>query len=284
MTKNWTKEEDEFLMSHYLIMNAKEISIRLKRTQSGVEGRRLKLGLKVGGTIVSNLNRARNFNVLDNYDSGWLFGMYLGDGWVTNKNPLIGLTCIDIELCEKFREVVSVIQNDTRILDCIIYEKDPVISVKNDGEVITGKEKLYTVRIGASKFGRFLKDFFKEKSLIPNNLSEYSRDFRFGFLAGILDSEGGFHNHIRTGTTGIYIGMKSKEIMFSIYKIAEELGIKTQKFRYCNHSETWRFGFNIKSLVESGINLYCDRKMRYIFEYECRFLNQCKVDQGIEIV
>jgi len=282
MARRWTKEEDLFLKENYLTLNAEAISSILNRGRPAVASRREKLGLKKGVSL-SNLNRARDFYVEDNYDSGWLFGMYLGDGWVTNVNPLIGLTCIDIELCEKYREVVSIIQKDDSILNCKIYEKDPSVTIKSDGEIITGRHKLYSVRIGAAKFGRYLKDFFKEKSIIPDNLSSYSKNFRLGFLAGILDSEGGFSKDARTNVSSIYIGMKSNILMSSIYKITESLSIKTQSFRYCTHSNTWRFGLNVRSLTESGIILYSERKMKYLFEYDLRYLNQCKVDQGIEI-
>lgn len=259
VSKSWTQEEHELLRTNKHLTVKEIIQIMPWRSESAINHKLSRLGIGKG-VSVSNADRARKFQISQTEEFGWLIGAYLGDGFVTHKIPIIGITSIDIEIVERFRSSVATASCDESIM------RIPIKLLKRNDK--WSKKDSYGIRIGAANLGRWLKDVSANKSRIPEIVYS-NREISLGFLSAMIDTEGCLFNS--QNTTACYVGMKDKPLIEHMSALFNSLGIKTGIVRY-NGSGAWCFSINMKNLCMSGIKLTCKRKQEKMENYTRKHL------------
>ena len=120
----WTKQELNVL-SFYPTHGVQYVmNLIPKRSKKSIQKKAIRMG-HIRSVAAGNKMRARQFTPSITPEFAWLTAMYQGDGWITNKKAIIGLTSVDRELVEYYRYCLSLAYDDPSILDVEIKEVSP---------------------------------------------------------------------------------------------------------------------------------------------------------------
>jgi intein/homing endonuclease len=134
-------------------------------------------------------------------DLAYLFGVYLGDGYA-GKHDFV-LQTANYGFALNFRNTLFRVFN----------RKQKIL-----------KYKLWVVSFGSNDFAKFLRDFFENKNIIPEELLNAKNEIKANFLRGFFDSEGYISLHKIRLTQKI-----NTKYFKQIRKMCESLGIKCNK-------------------------------------------------------
>jgi len=194
--KYWTKEEDNYLISHYKNTSTKELSKKLNRTVSCIRSRAAgTLSLKkTKDFIQENIKHTRKYNVcfdyfnkIDTQEKAYWYGFIWADGNVSNTHLNISVHEKDIEVLEKFKKSIN--------------SEAPIKIVKD--KRMSGN----MVKITISSY-KIVNDLYKinikERKTYLDNLPVLSDDLFWAFLAGFFDGDGCFSNRNKLKNSGCF--------------------------------------------------------------------------------
>ena len=258
--KEWKKEEIDFVLKNHPKMSIKEMAEYLGRTQSSVENKRCKLGLKN--------ERKYNFDIdffkspLNEFSAYWL-GFIYADGYISSHKELaIQLQKDDFEHLKKFNKCLG------GNIPVTFLEKNPRY-IKGK---FTGISYLCQIRIFSTElvFDLNLLGIHKNKSLdieFPKLENDY---LTWCFIRGYFDGDGSiYYDNTRNMLRG-KITCGSPDFIESFREFLKKFNINTYVSKDkldCGISgkESYK---NFYSNLYDNANIFLDRKYKKYQKYK----------------
>jgi len=187
-----------------------------------------------------------NLSLLSEWEKGYIIGLFLGDGDINRgrKNPryIVRFTLdakrdrdISLKICQIFEKGYKKIS---------IFQRNSTLIVK-----ACSKELVKYIQ----KFVKYRKEGAKQEKRLKIR-RDWTVDFQYGVLAGIIDSDGHVHKHL-----GTEIKTVSLSIFKGIVNLLRRLGIKTKiKRRLAEKSYSKKIKYIIY-IPSAEIKLYKDK-------------------------
>jgi intein-encoded DNA endonuclease-like protein len=209
-----------------------------------------------------NLRNMRQLAGKNQYQCGYVVGVYYGDGSVakdskTGKKKTIQLSSIDLEFTEKFLVCLELLTGKT---GRIKYEESNTAY----GVAKTFRATVHSIEWATWLFGAYPKNQLPRME---------SREFARGFLEGLMDSEGYVSKnkptpHCKYGTFESGISGKNEWIHL-LAPLFEQFGIKSTPRKQWLHKKFWYYTlrFNLMSLAKSDLSFCIKRKIEKLEQY-----------------
>lgn len=140
---------------------------------------KISLNKKIGGNKSTNFIYKEDFIIKDNYESGYMFGTFLGDGnalSTEHNGSHIGAVNWYFGLNEK-----NIVDKLNKCLKSL-FNKEASIEIKNN---------IYLMRFYYKPLADFLNTFNKKnKKHLPENLLVDNKEYLKGLYDGLMDSDG----------------------------------------------------------------------------------------------
>lgn len=218
---------------------------------------------------VPQIDRSRNVSKafrrsapLDS-DLGYLVGYWLGDGWIRRNSSTLDYGQFGICYSSKSARSCSSAEHLKTILDKLgVKWSETEHAAPSSMRNIQGYNDVFT-RWLASNFGHT-----KDDKHLPDWIFDAPRDFLFGLIRGLVDSDG-YITVKRTGVTTVQLAMSTKPLMDQVVLLMQSLGLpvsvhlhKSRDVRMLDGSVTrncrplWQAAFSdsqaISVFMESG--------------------------------
>lgn len=154
-----------------------------------------------------------------NSDVGYLIGYWLGDGWIKKNHSTIDYGQFGICYSAKSDRSCSSAEHLKPILDSLGVKWSEIIyGVNRDMVQILGYNDIFT-RWLADNFGHT-----KDDKHLPDWAFSAPKDFLFGLLRGLVDSDGCVTVK-KTGVTTVQLAMSTKPLMDQVVLLMQSLGL-----------------------------------------------------------
>lgn len=260
MQKEWKNEEVEFVLNNHIKMSIKEMAKYLGRSESSVENKRCKLGLKN--------ERKYNFNIdffknpLNEFSAYWL-GFIYADGYIsTPKEVAIQLKNDDFEHLKKFNKCLD------GNIPVTFFEKKP----RYIKEKYTGTSYLCQIRIFSKEVVSDLNKLgvYQKKSLtikFPKLDNDY---LTWCFIRGYFDGDGSLYYNKNGNQLRAKITSGSPNFINYFSEFLKKFNIKTYITGYdcgLTGKESHRLFFDLLYDNEKA-KVFLDRKYKKYKTYK----------------
>jgi hypothetical protein len=151
-------------------------------------------------------------------DSGYLIGYWLGDGWIRKNHSTLDYGCLGICYSSKLSRSCASAERLKLILDKIGIKWSEVDVALSKMKHIVCYNDVFT-RWLASSFGHT-----KDDKHLPDWVFDTSRDFLFGVIRGLVDSDGCVTVK-NTGVVTVRIAMSTKSLIDQVVLVLQSLGL-----------------------------------------------------------
>ena len=260
MQSEWKKEEIDFVLENHPKMSIKEMAKQLGRSESSVENKRCKLGLKNERKYMFNINFFKT--PLNEFSAYWL-GFICADGYISSyKEVAIQLQKDDFEHLKKFNKCLN------GNIPITFFEKKP----RYIKEKFTGISYLCQIRIFSKEMVSDLNllGVYKNKSL-DINFPELDNDYLIWcFIRGYFDGDGSIYYDKRSNQLRAKITSGSINFKKSFQEFLNKYNIKTfisKEGFDCGLTgkESHRIFF---SNIYNNANIFLDRKYKKYKKYK----------------
>lgn len=156
-----------------------------------------------------------NLDILSEWEKGYIIGLFLGDGDINrgrkNSRYIVRFTLDakrDRDISLKLRQIFK--KGDKKIS---IFQRNNMLIAK-----VCSKELVKYIQ----RFVEYRKKGTKQEKILKIR-KDWSVDFQYGILAGIIDSDGHVHKHL-----GTEIKTTSPSIFKGINNLLRDLGIEAK--------------------------------------------------------
>jgi hypothetical protein len=261
MQKEWTKKEIEFVLNNHPKMSIREMSEKLGRSESSVENKRCKLGLKNERKYYYNTSF---FKQPLNEVSAYWFGFLYADGFVVGKELGIVLGEKDIDHLKKFNK-------DIKGNIPISLTKKPAgyIKEKPVKERITCEMRIYCKEIVSDLYALGLTEKKSLTCCFPTFDDEY---ILWCFIRGYFDGDGSVYYDKRSNQLRCKITSGSSDFKKGFANFLNACGIKTYMSGIFDCGITGKESTRIfLSNIYQNANIYLDRKYKKYQNYKYLF-------------
>lgn len=197
----------------------------------------------------------------------YVIGVYLGDGSIGSDKRTFSLQSTDKDFCENtLKSLKTLTSNNPRIVQI--------------SRLTTAKRIVWGLYLTDTKLCELLREITQKRTELPREVHRWSNDCKMSLLAGLLDSEGyvgkgkvHYSGGVEVCNLSIGIGACDKWLQ-QMYVLCSSMGIKVGSLiteHLPSGKNFYRFIFNKKSFVDSGLYFTIKRKMNRIEEYKRLF-------------
>ena len=200
-------------------------------------------------------------------DVAYVIGVFLGDGSVGTDKRTFCLQSIDKDFCENtLKSLMLMTKNHPRIVQM--------------SRLTTAKRIVWALYLSDVNLCRFLQEITKGRTELPEETHKWSGDCKRALIAGLLDSEGyvgkgRIHYSGAHEVCNLSIGIGACDRWLQqMYALCSSMGIRVGSLiteHLPSGKDFYRFIFNKKSFVDSGLYFTIKRKVNRIEEYKRLF-------------
>lgn len=262
--KEWEEKEIEFLRINYINMSRKELAKSLSRTESSIQCKMRRLGLKKESVYHYDKDF---FNKIDTEEKAYWLGFIYADGYIVyneksrNYEVSIELSSKDKEHLKKFNKSIN---GNIEVVDS---ERECF------GKMFTASSiRLYSKEMTTDLMNNKIVQNKTHSGIYPNIL-ELEEHLIIHFIRGFFDGDGCItisnkkHGYIRMDFTSINecILKDIRNYLFEKYNIKSSIheekivGISKEiRYRLCFYGKYNTFNFG--NLMYNDSNIFLDRK------------------------
>lgn len=209
-----------------------------------------------GGVCYSDMD----INIPLNYDTGWMFGMWLADG--TKSEYRVGFDFGITKVIER--------NYDKKLYQWFLSNIGIELSIKEYERKERNREHCWTIRCNSKNISNWFSELFGEDKVINQEFMNYNLDFQRGLLRGWLDGDGHIANPdgkgIELGNVEIEGSSRRLDLIEKMYLISLRLGLRPSlSSKYCKSDggTDYRLVYsNIKDASFIYYELFGNRKAR----------------------
>lgn len=216
-------------------------------------------------SIRSQGNKMINIKITKDY--AYIIGVFLGDGSIGTDKRTFCLQSIDKDFCETTEK--SILK--------MTYSTPRIVQMNR---LTTAKRIVWGLYLTDVSLCKQLKEITKNRTELPEYVYTWSDENKKALIAGLLDSEGyvskgKIHYSGEHEVCNLTIGIGAcDKWLKQLYTLCSMMGIKvgsitTEQLSY--NKEFYRFIFNKKSFISSGLYFTIKRKQERIEEYKRLF-------------
>jgi len=221
----WSEEELQILRQKYPEQGSDIEELTENRTKGSIRSKAKRLDISTQKTALDPKTKDK-----DNFKTGFLVGSLIGDGNIKKNESRISFT-----------------QKDEDYIDELITTFNKLTDKKPSK--YDSREKYYEISFNSKKWIPVFKDL---KSKVLKENSEFSKEFKKGYVTGLFDSEGSVVDN--NNCLSLKLSMTEKEPVKKYVEYLKKLGVNVNmREGVCSYNKE-------KPLYVSEINKYSEIK------------------------